>query len=598
MDGETGSNNNLMIVGVLAAVAVIGVGAYLYLNPSKTTPSKGGGAGGLSPTLQASSYAVSLQGTLTLSGSGYTPNSTMTINDSINTPSTHNTDTNGSFTTGTFAASTITSTAGNVTFTGTDNTTGSVSSPITINLTSGTTGTPQGDQQLDASVTSVTLNPSSFLSLTPYSPSSVTFTGSSYTSNGRINIVDQTNTVIASVVATSVGTLPSTTVSFSSWPYSITAGTLKITAVDITANQESNAVSLVFTTTGSGSVSTTQSGYVLPTTQWTSTGIYGSNTNPVPFGQWALQTNGIYYVGYSYGPGYYQNASGSAEMYFASTVDALNWLSANGFSTQNNTPQGSVAANPWVNQSSWQGVGYYAWSGSPTYYLTASSQLQAELNYGNPFAANTLGTQIDPYPANANNSLSWQGSGYYTINISIPASGLSAGDQLITTEVQLNAYNTYLQQLTSPSPTGGSGSNTSGSSGSGTYGTVGNPWPANVGYTVPGYYYWPAYGNVSEYCSSATQFNNYNSQITGGGGTTTGTASSSSSWSPNSITTFTGSTTSSGTGNNPYPAWIGYGGGSNGAAGYYYWPSYGNKETYCGSQADFNAASAYITSNY
>ena len=79
--------------------------------------------------------------------------------------------------------------------------------------------------------------------------------------------------------------------------------------------------------------STTAPGYNLPPSKWTGQGTYGSNTNPVLFGNWAVESGGVWGVNW-YGSGYYENPSGTQEMYFGSTSDAINWLNENGFPTQ------------------------------------------------------------------------------------------------------------------------------------------------------------------------------------------------------------------------------------------------------------------------
>lgn len=183
------------------------------------------------------------------------------------------------------------------------------------------------------------------------------------------------------------------------------AGVVQFWAVDTDTGYTTPSISVTVT-----SPSTTSSGYVLPPSEWTGTGAYGSNTNPVAFGNWAVLSGTLYGINW-YGAGYYQNADGSAEMYFSSSSDALTWLGDNGYPTEQSEALGSQD-NPYSNDS-WQGPGYYEWPGIGVFDLTTETEYENMLDYGQPNIYNALD--------------GWQGDGYYDFPsslFSIPATGL------------------------------------------------------------------------------------------------------------------------------------------------------------------------------
>lgn len=73
---------------------------------------------------------------------------------------------------------------------------------------------------------------------------------------------------------------------------------------------------------------------------------------------------------------------------------------------------------------------------------------------------NVLGTQSNPYMPNTNNTLNWQGQGYYYIPISIPAAGLKQGVDLLSTKTQVDGYNQYVIDLYSNQTTINTNKNT------------------------------------------------------------------------------------------------------------------------------------------
>jgi hypothetical protein len=94
----------------------------------------------ITPTITASASSVPLTGSLSFSGGGCTPGGTVTITSSPYTiASTHTVASDGTWSTGTFAASAVPYVAGTYTFTVTDNTTGiSCSTPAVVTFTSAT----------------------------------------------------------------------------------------------------------------------------------------------------------------------------------------------------------------------------------------------------------------------------------------------------------------------------------------------------------------------------------------------------------------------------------------------------------------------------
>lgn len=55
-----------------------------------------------------------------------------------------------------------------------------------------------------------------------------------------------------------------------------------------------------------------------------------------------------------------------------------------------------------------------------------------------------LGTYSNPFPPNNNNTLNWQGPGYYTVPLNIPASGLKGGENQLTSKSQVDGYNQWV----------------------------------------------------------------------------------------------------------------------------------------------------------
>lgn len=183
------------------------------------------------------------------------------------------------------------------------------------------------------------------------------------------------------------------------------SGVVKFWAVDPDTGYTTPAIDVTVT-----SPSTTSQGYTLPPSEWTGTGAYGSNTNPVAFGNWAVESGSLWGVNW-YGAGYYQDPSGSAEMYFSSSSDAETWLGDNGYPTEQSEPLGSQD-NPYSN-SSWQGPGYYEFPGLGVFDLATETDYNNMFNYDQEAVYDAL--------------KGWQGTGYYDFPaslFSIPATGL------------------------------------------------------------------------------------------------------------------------------------------------------------------------------
>ena len=56
------------------------------------------------------------------------------------------------------------------------------------------------------------------------------------------------------------------------------------------------------------------------------------------------------------------------------------------------------------------------------------------------------GAQSNPFPPNINNTLTWQGAGYYTVPLNVPASGLKQGVDQLSIPSQVDAYNQWVSQ--------------------------------------------------------------------------------------------------------------------------------------------------------
>ncbi|MDE1861236.1 MAG: hypothetical protein KGH72_06000 [Candidatus Micrarchaeota archaeon] len=181
--------------------------------------------------------------------------------------------------------------------------------------------------------------------------------------------------------------------------------------------------------------STTQPDNVLPSSQWTGNGVYGSNTNPVAFGNWYVSA-GINFKD----AGYYQTADGKQEMYFQSIDDAKTWLVNNGYSITSPLPVGLQAqalgqsqSNPFTaNQDgtlTWNGKGWYylanvqANKGNKagayyvdnqafitTYNNDVVSQIQQQQQAQQPPQQQYANTADNPYHVSDGQ---WYGPGYY-----------------------------------------------------------------------------------------------------------------------------------------------------------------------------------------
>src|SRR5208283_3514828 len=57
------------------------------------------------------------------------------------------------------------------------------------------------------------------------------------------------------------------------------------------------------------------------------------------------------------------------------------------------------------------------------------------------------GTQTNPYMPDTNNTLIWQGPGYYYVPINVPASGLAKGVDELSAPSQITGYNQWVSQL-------------------------------------------------------------------------------------------------------------------------------------------------------
>ena len=125
--------------------------------------------------------------------------------------------------------------------------------------------------------------------------------------------------------------------------------------MDVTANS-----GVCTTTLPTNATSTEQTGNILPEYEWTGKGPYGSNTNPVAFGNWAVNI-GDMWSQQQVTQGYYQNPEGTTEMYFSSSTDAETWLKDNGYnSIASSQPSQKQPYEPNVNGIfTWKGVGWY-----------------------------------------------------------------------------------------------------------------------------------------------------------------------------------------------------------------------------------------------
>lgn len=118
------------------------------------------------------------------------------------------------------------------------------------------------------------------------------------------------------------------------------AGTIEFWAIDTSTNYTTPKISITVTASTT-TTSTTASGDPLPPSEWTGTGAYGSNTNPVAFGNWATCA-GINF----YGAGYYVNSAGTEEMYASDVSTLQSYLESIDYCPTTNTQVGTLKASP------------------------------------------------------------------------------------------------------------------------------------------------------------------------------------------------------------------------------------------------------------
>ncbi|MGA3193260.1 MAG: hypothetical protein ABSD73_12300, partial [Candidatus Bathyarchaeia archaeon] len=341
----------LLIVGGLAVLAIIAVWYFLpVVQPTcpngYTRNSAGQCVQTITPVNASISAAYKSDTSVTVNGANFTPNSTVAV--SIQTSQTWGggqggiaTDSKGSFTWNSGAlnpSSTYTMYA-----LAKDVTTGTIveSTPFTV-----------------APSSVVTLHPQIQVTPTTYVAGQNTtfyFSGSGFTPSASISLY-QSDRKVNSFMSDPIGyfgliSKPEDTEAF---PAAISA---PFHCVDDTTNTSSNIVYVTAQSGGTpdGTTSTTQPGYTLSYTYWTGSGAYGSNTNPVSWGNWAVNY-GTYWGSNFYGAGYYQSKAGNVEMYFSSAGDQVTWLKNDGYNTvppvvQPNQGVGMLPNNPYLPNS-------------------------------------------------------------------------------------------------------------------------------------------------------------------------------------------------------------------------------------------------------
>ena len=279
-----------------------------------------------------------------------------------------------------------------------------------------------------------------------YSPSSLTITGQGFTpsilgqTGGKVQIQDENGDILSTINTNASGAF-TTNLPFSS--YKPIAGNGSIMAIDTFTGSKSNSVPITYKATtqltstsstnsqsssslltylnaGYGSLansiangskvtspsinSTTLPNNGLPKSEWTGTGIYGSNTNPIAFGDWYLgSSTGIEW----HNMGYYQTQNGDSEIYAGSLSSLQAYLSSNNIYQPKATPISTwisinSATVTWGNTVtlSWQGG--YEYSGNQ---YDSGEDMRYGVDWGNGiiqyFTSNTAKLQYTPVPSTA-----------------------------------------------------------------------------------------------------------------------------------------------------------------------------------------------------
>ena len=296
---------------------------------------------------------------------------------------------------------------------------------------SGSTTTTTTTPSISCQTTSITI--SQGLLGDEYSPSSITISGSGFTSLGTYVIYGEDGSNLYQGNVSNNGTF-SQIIQVSE--FSPTSGVYKISAEDVSTNTLSNQIEINIissSSTGNGSSGSGSSSTALPSSQWNPNSQYMSNTNPVALGNWAIKNVGANW----YGAGWYA-VSSTTEKYFGSASQ----LDAEYNTLYPQAPLGSQS-NPY-SLANWSGPGYYSAPG------TAPVEITSEVDYNNYMQ---YGQQV-VYSFSAG----WQGSGYYTFSssqlsklLSEPASGITQSPSFIGTQSFYNSVNNYLNQSTSTS---------------------------------------------------------------------------------------------------------------------------------------------------
>ena len=188
------------------------------------------------PTLVPSATSVLLNGTISFTGSGYMPNSVVTLTNSLGGSSTQVTNSSGSFSTGTFNVSTITTSTGAVTFTATDSS-GDKSPIVTVNFITSTTGIPQTGNGGTSSQLTLSYSPQPV----PINQT-VTITGTGYSISSKV-ILTNSNGGTLNLVSDSSGNINTGAIAVTNLTSSVQ--NVSVTAYDTNTNTYSNPLVII-----------------------------------------------------------------------------------------------------------------------------------------------------------------------------------------------------------------------------------------------------------------------------------------------------------------------------------------------------------------
>ncbi len=188
---------DIALIGGVGLLAVAGI--YIGYTVLTRRGTGGGTTNNVSVNLiiTASAHSLSLNDNITIKGSGFTPNSKAILYDNIGGQSSHNTNSIGQWTTGSFAIKSVSSTAGTIKFWAVDASTDYKTSSLSIIIVSSDNHPSSNNQTIAIKPTTVSLSKSSTGTGYDYSPSSLHISGTGFDSLSVVKMIDEGGGLLA-----------------------------------------------------------------------------------------------------------------------------------------------------------------------------------------------------------------------------------------------------------------------------------------------------------------------------------------------------------------------------------------------------------------